>query len=205
MGRAAQSGWGGTAQQSSGAGSATGSRTAPGGATFFPRQAAHRCATPRQRDSNCNDRGGRRQHEFDDGCSKQQPRDRRLLPKPPLLVARGRPPFPHSPDLLQQRWFEGCRSLLCVAQMPGKDNTLIIFKQTWWFILVFYPPPQLDCPYQSNCAPPALLTSRTNTGATVVARSTHEQWRLGGIRFYLLFLTRCPNYYANWSIHFWQN
>ena len=44
-----------------------------------------------------------------------------------------------------------------------------------------------------------------DTGTTVVVRSTHEQRWLGGIRFYLLFPTRGPYYYTNWSTHFWQN
>ena len=63
------------------------------GAAFFPRRAAHRCVAPqRQKNSNDDDRGGRRRHKCDNGCGRRGQRARRLSPKPPPLAARGRPP-----------------------------------------------------------------------------------------------------------------
>ena len=42
------------------------------GTTFFPRRAAHRCVAPqRQKNSDNNDRGGRRRHECNNGCGRR--------------------------------------------------------------------------------------------------------------------------------------
>jgi len=68
------------------------------------------------------------------------------------------------------------RSPSCVARMPGKDNNLIMFMQTWWFILVLYlPPPNLIAP---NDRPPVLLTSRTSSNLPTTSRACVFGWLL---------------------------